>query len=58
MGAQSVDIAGKVCVHPHLEKTQCQSRMKKVESGLNIDWATAEALAIGTLLLEGKILAF
>lgn len=54
VGAQSVDIAGKVCVHPHLEKTQCQSRMKKVESGLNIDWATAEALAIGTLLLEGN----
>jgi len=29
------------------------NRRKAIESGTNIDWATAEALAFGTLLVEG-----
>ena len=29
------------------------SRKKSVETGSDIDWATAEALAFGSLLLEG-----
>lgn len=37
-------------------KTFCEARTKKIESGENIDWATAEALAIGSLLLQGRVL--
>jgi hypothetical protein len=40
-------------IHPHLEKTHCLARRKKMEEGTAIDWATAEALAFGSLLLEG-----
>ncbi len=28
-------------------------RMKKIEEGTNIDWSTAEAMAIGSLLMQG-----
>ncbi|KAL1923236.1 uncharacterized protein VTP21DRAFT_9612 [Calcarisporiella thermophila] len=31
-----------------------EARKKTIDEGENIDWATAEALAFGTLLLEGK----
>ncbi len=32
---------------------QLDAKRKAIESGENIDWATAEALAFGTLLIEG-----
>jgi len=31
-------------------------RINKLEGGREIDWATAEALALGTLLLQGEII--
>jgi 2-oxoglutarate dehydrogenase E1 component len=40
----------------HLHKTiarQLEAKAKMIETGENIDWATAEALAFGTLLDEG-----
>lgn len=40
-------------LHPHLRKTFVNGRLKKLEAGNKIDWATAEALAIGSLLHEG-----
>lgn len=40
-------------VHPHLKKTHCDARVKKLEDGSGLDWATAEALAIGSLLYQG-----
>ena len=40
--------------HPHLQKTFLQARRKKLEEGKPLDWASAEALAFGSLLLEGK----
>jgi 2-oxoglutarate dehydrogenase E1 component len=33
---------------------QMETKRRMIESGENIDWATAEALAFGTLLLEGN----
>lgn len=30
-----------------------KSRLQSVESGAGLDWATAEALAFGSLMLEG-----
>jgi len=38
--------------HPKLERL-LESRTSMIEAGEAIDWATAEALAFGTLLLEG-----
>lgn len=29
------------------------SRLKKLESGKNLDWSTAEAMAFGSLLYQG-----
>ncbi len=39
-------------VHPRLARI-LKKRLETVEAGAGIDWATAEALAFGTLLLEG-----
>ncbi|XP_046737015.1 probable 2-oxoglutarate dehydrogenase E1 component DHKTD1 homolog, mitochondrial isoform X1 [Diprion similis] len=40
-------------IHPHLLKSHVEARLNKVSAGLKIDWATAEALAFGSLLHEG-----
>ena len=40
-------------VHPRLA-TVYKAREKSISEGKNIDWGTAEALAFGSLLLEGK----
>ncbi|RKP28148.1 thiamine diphosphate-binding protein [Syncephalis pseudoplumigaleata] len=40
-------------IHPRLKRYHVQSRNKRIDEGRNIDWATAEALAFGSLLLEG-----
>ncbi|UCH75965.1 MAG: 2-oxoglutarate dehydrogenase E1 component [Rhodospirillales bacterium] len=40
-----------VAVHPKIVR-QLQSKRKMIEDGAGIDWATAEALAFGTLLCE------
>ncbi|KPI87352.1 putative 2-oxoglutarate dehydrogenase E1 component [Leptomonas seymouri] len=39
-------------VHPKL-KTLLDRRVESIETGTGIDWGTAEALAFGSLLLEG-----
>ena len=57
VGAKSVETEEKLNVHPHLVKTHCNSRIKKIEIGSNIDWATAEALAIGSLMLQGNCIS-
>ena len=53
IGEKSVEVPESVQLHPHLTKTFKKSRLKRVAEGLQIDWATAEAMAIGSLLLEG-----
>ncbi|KAI9505841.1 hypothetical protein GGI25_001249 [Coemansia spiralis] len=40
-------------VHPRIERFHIKPRLKKLHEGKAIDWATAEALAFGTLLREG-----
>ncbi|MDP6474778.1 MAG: 2-oxoglutarate dehydrogenase E1 component [Alphaproteobacteria bacterium] len=40
-------------LHPRLNRV-LRGRRKMIESGDNIDWAMAEALAFGSLLLEGN----
>ncbi len=53
------EIGGKITTLPkdfHLHKTLTRffdSRRKSIETGANIDWSTAEALAFCSLMLEG-----
>ena len=53
VGVKSVETPESFHIHPHLKKTHVEARIKKLESGGDVDWATAEALAIGSLLYQG-----
>ncbi|KAI9028944.1 oxoglutarate dehydrogenase, E1 component [Phycomyces nitens] len=53
IGRQSVTPPGSVKVHPRLKKYHMDSRLKKIDQGKGLDWATAEAMAFGSLLKEG-----
>lgn len=47
-------------LHPHLLKTHVNGRMKKLSDGQKIDFATAEALAMGwfRFVSSGRIMNF
>lgn len=53
VGKHSVSVPQHFDVHPHLLKTFIMARMKKIIDGVKIDWATAEALAFGSLMYQG-----
>uniref|UniRef100_A0A2K6T6U7 2-oxoadipate dehydrogenase complex component E1 n=1 Tax=Saimiri boliviensis boliviensis TaxID=39432 RepID=A0A2K6T6U7_SAIBB len=53
VGMKSVEVPRELQMHSHLLKTHIQSRMEKVMDGTKLDWATAEALALGSLLAQG-----
>uniref|UniRef100_A0A1A8KLI0 2-oxoadipate dehydrogenase complex component E1 n=1 Tax=Nothobranchius kuhntae TaxID=321403 RepID=A0A1A8KLI0_NOTKU len=53
IGAKSVDMPEQVQLHSHLLKTHVQARLQKLEDGSKLDWSTAEALAFGSLLIQG-----
>ncbi|XP_067012893.2 probable 2-oxoadipate dehydrogenase complex component E1 homolog [Anabrus simplex] len=53
IGAKSVAYDEKFNLHPHLLKTHVNSRLNKLNEGAKLDWATAEALAVGSLLYQG-----
>uniref|UniRef100_A0A336KE13 CSON006636 protein n=1 Tax=Culicoides sonorensis TaxID=179676 RepID=A0A336KE13_CULSO len=53
VGKNTVTLPKDFNVHPHLLKTFIMGRMKKIIDGVNIDWATAEALAFGSLMYQG-----
>uniref|UniRef100_A0A2I3GXA5 2-oxoadipate dehydrogenase complex component E1 n=1 Tax=Nomascus leucogenys TaxID=61853 RepID=A0A2I3GXA5_NOMLE len=53
VGVKSVEVPRELQMHSHLLKTHIQSRMEKVMDGTKLDWATAEALALGSLLAQG-----
>ena len=50
---KSVQIPNEFALHANLQKIFSQAKTRKIETGEGIDWATAEAMAIGTLLLQG-----
>uniref|UniRef100_A0AC35FBU2 Transketolase-like pyrimidine-binding domain-containing protein n=1 Tax=Panagrolaimus sp. PS1159 TaxID=55785 RepID=A0AC35FBU2_9BILA len=55
IGAKSVEYPkDSFNIHPHLQKTHCEARITKIKTGENIDWSTAEALAFGSILVEGN----
>ncbi|VDM48541.1 unnamed protein product [Toxocara canis] len=53
IGAKSVSVPEGFAVNEHLQKVHVASRIAKMESGRDIEWSTAEALAFGSLLLQG-----
>ncbi|XP_020295780.1 probable 2-oxoglutarate dehydrogenase E1 component DHKTD1 homolog, mitochondrial isoform X2 [Pseudomyrmex gracilis] len=53
IGNKSVQVPPNFNIHPQLMKNYVQNRIKKIKSGNALDWATAEALAIGSLLHQG-----
>ncbi|NWQ80546.1 DHTK1 dehydrogenase, partial [Columbina picui] len=53
IGVKSVEVPEELQVHSHLLKTYAQSRVQKMNEGKKLDWATAEALAFGSLLSQG-----
>nr|XP_060515302.1 2-oxoadipate dehydrogenase complex component E1 isoform X3 [Panthera onca] len=58
IGGKSVEVPEGLHMHSHLLKMYVQSRLEKVMDGTKLDWATAEALALGSLLAEGKTFLF
>ncbi|XP_048586334.1 2-oxoadipate dehydrogenase complex component E1 isoform X2 [Nematostella vectensis] len=53
VGAKSVEVPADFNIHSHLKKTHVNARLAKLKEGTGIDWATAEALALGSLLYQG-----
>lgn len=52
---KSVEIPPNVDVHERLKRTHIQARLKQLNGDLDsikVDWATAEAMAFGSLLLD------
>lgn len=39
--------------HKHLKKTHMEARLQKLTQGNGLDWSTAEALAMASLLHQG-----
>ncbi|KAJ8925254.1 hypothetical protein NQ315_009082 [Exocentrus adspersus] len=53
IGSKSVKCPSHFEIHPTLLRTHVKNRLSRIAEGVNIDWATAEALAVGSLLFEG-----
>uniref|UniRef100_A0A1A9WZ17 Transketolase-like pyrimidine-binding domain-containing protein n=1 Tax=Glossina brevipalpis TaxID=37001 RepID=A0A1A9WZ17_9MUSC len=53
IGQQSVTYPDSFNIHPHLQKIHIETRRNKLNAGEKIDWSTAEALAIGSLMYQG-----
>jgi probable 2-oxoglutarate dehydrogenase E1 component DHKTD1 len=53
VGKISVQTPPNFDVHARLQKFHVQPRLQRLEQGKPLDWATAEAMAFGSLLLEG-----
>ncbi|CAB0042891.1 unnamed protein product [Trichogramma brassicae] len=53
IGKKSVEYPETFGIHPKLKKKHIEARLKKVEEGRGLDWATAEAMAFGSLLHQG-----
>lgn len=53
IGTKSVRVPENFEIHPTLIKSHVRNRNRKISEGTNIDWATAETLAFGSLLFQG-----
>lgn len=53
IGVKSVETPDNITVHPTIQKAHIDKRKQKMVDGVDLDWATCEALAIGTLIYQG-----
>nr|XP_022908327.1 probable 2-oxoglutarate dehydrogenase E1 component DHKTD1 homolog, mitochondrial [Onthophagus taurus] len=53
VGVKSVTYPKDFNIHPNLLKHHVTNRLRTINDGFNLDWSTAEALAIGSLLYQG-----
>lgn len=53
IGVKSVDVPQEFAVHSTIARSHVQKRQQRIEAGTGLDWSTAEALAFGSLLLQG-----
>ncbi|KAH9519445.1 putative 2-oxoglutarate dehydrogenase E1 component DHKTD1, mitochondrial [Bulinus truncatus] len=53
VGARSVTVPQDMKVHQTIKKTHIDRRIQRLTEGTNLDWATSEALAFGSLLHQG-----
>eukprot|EP01135_Chromosphaera_perkinsii_P001331 Nk52_evm58s164 gene=Nk52_evmTU58s164 len=54
VGKASVQVPKSASIHPRLKKGHVDARIERIEKTGAIDWPTAEAIAVGSLLLEDK----
>ena len=52
----SLPVQHQVLVHERLARSHVDARINTVKNNEPLDWATAEAMAFGSLLLEGFVL--
>ncbi|KAK1228005.1 hypothetical protein PQX77_008968 [Marasmius sp. AFHP31] len=52
VGKASITVPEGFVIHPKLQR-HVKNRVTSIDSGKGLDWATAEAMAFGTLLQEG-----
>jgi len=48
-----VHIPDNFALHPTLRRGHVDARLLKLSTGTNLDWSTAETLALGSLLYQG-----
>jgi probable 2-oxoglutarate dehydrogenase E1 component DHKTD1 len=53
IGAKSVEYPKEFSIHPTVERAHIKKRIERIQDERSIDWSTAEALALGSLLLQG-----
>lgn len=53
IGAKSVEYPKDFAIHPTIERGHIKKRIEKLQTEKNIDWSTAEAMALGSLLTQG-----
>ncbi|RNA23119.1 putative 2-oxoglutarate dehydrogenase E1 component DHKTD1 mitochondrial [Brachionus plicatilis] len=53
VGVKSVSLPDDFSVHPTVERAHVHKRLERIRDGKKIDWSTAEALAIGSLISQG-----
>ncbi|KAK4050253.1 putative 2-oxoglutarate dehydrogenase E1 component DHKTD1, mitochondrial [Microbotryomycetes sp. JL201] len=54
IGLRSVTVPEDITPHPRLKRMHISKRIKSLETGEGIDFATAEALAFGSLVVQGQ----
>ena len=55
VGARSVHLPSDFSLHPTLKRGHVDARLNKLLAGTNLDWSTAETLAIASLLYQGTL---